>query len=90
MKWYHGTSKEKWDLIKKEGVLFGFDKFEYNAPRKTYLATNIEEAKYYGDVLLEIEYNPFVHPKMNNYVPDCWQIRVYEPILIENIKCLKE
>ena len=26
MKWYHGTSKEKWNLIKKEGVLFGFDK----------------------------------------------------------------
>ena len=54
MKWYHGTSKEKWNLIKKEGVLFGFDKLKYNAPRKTYLATNIEEAKYYGDVLLEL------------------------------------
>ena len=90
MKWYHGTNKKAWELIKKEKMLFGFDRFKHDAQRKTYLATDIEEAKCYGDVLLEVEYNPSIHPTMNNYVPDCWQIRVYEPIQIKDIKCLKE
>lgn len=90
MKWYHGTNRKAWELIKKEGILFGVDRFKHDAPKKTYLATDIEEAKCYGDVLLEVEYNPFIHPKMNNYVYDCWQIRVYEPIPLKNIKCIKE
>jgi hypothetical protein len=90
MKWYHGTNKKAWELIKKERLLFGFDRFKHDSPRKTYLAADMQEAKCYGDVLLEVEYNPLVHPEMNNYVPDCWQIRVYEPIPIKNIKCLKE
>ena len=88
MKWYHGTDKEAWNRIKKEGILFGIDKFDNNAPRKTYLADSIEEAKCYGDVLLEVEYDPFINKQMNNYTPNCWQIRVYEPIPIENINVL--
>lgn len=90
MKWYHGTDKEAWKYIQKERILFGIDKFDDTAPRKTYLAADIEEAKCYGNVLLEVEYNPFINPGMNNYIDGCWQIRVYEPIQIKNIKCLKE
>ena len=51
---------------------------------------DINEAKCYGEIILEVEYNPFLHPKMNNYIDGCWQLRVYEPIEIKFIKNLKE
>lgn len=54
--------------------------------RCTYLAVDLEEAKQYGNVVLKVEYNPFKHPKKNNYIERCWQIRVYEPIPIKSIK----
>lgn len=90
MKWFHGTNEEAWKHIQKEGILFGIDKFVNSSPRKTYLAADIEEAKCYGNVILEVEYDPFINPKMNNYIDDCWQIRVYEPIQIKNVRCLNE
>jgi carboxylesterase type B len=90
MKFYHGTSQENWEQIQKEGVLFGrqfVGNKEY--PRRTYLAVDIEEARCYGNIVLEVEYNPHKHKKMNNYCEDCWQLRVYEPITIDNIKLVE-
>jgi hypothetical protein len=81
---YHGTSNEVWNDIQKEGALFG--KRSGTVHRATYLTTDIDEAKCYGTVVLEVRYNPSEHPKMNNYTDDCWQFRVYEPIPITNIK----
>lgn len=95
MKFYHGTTLENWKQIQKEGILFGIravlDKngnisSEYKPQRTTYLATTTAEAKCYGDIVLEVEYDPFLHPKKNNYVDGCWQLRVYEPIPLINIK----
>jgi hypothetical protein len=89
MKFYHGTSKENWNKILKEGVLFGRlpnPNAKYNPSRCTYLATDIEEAKCYGDIVLEVEYNPFLHSCLNNYIEGCWQLRVYEPIELKNIR----
>ena len=95
MKFYHGTTSENWGKIQKEGVLFGLiivldrngnPSSKHKPHRCTYLATSLEEAKCYGDIVLEVEYDPFLHPKKNNYVDGCWQLRVYEPISITNIK----
>ena len=95
MKFYHGTTLENWEKIQKEGILFGvrvvLDKngnvsSKYKTQRTTYLTTTIEEAKCYGDIVLEVEYDPSLQPKKNNYVDGCWQLRVYEPIPLINIK----
>ena len=86
MIFYHGTSEENWDKIKQEGILFG----ERETPsRCTYLATTIEEAEMYGEVVLRVEYEPSKHPKENNYAEGCWQVRVYEPIEINQISRIK-
>ena len=87
MVFYHGTTLENWKLIQEEGILFG--KLFVNdklVSRCTYLATDLDEAKCYGEIILEVEYNPFKRKKMNNYVEGCWQFRVYEPIPIENVR----
>ena len=103
MRFYHGTSIENWEAIQKEGFLFGRRFVTDNdgniikeVDRCTYLAVDLEEAKQYGEVVLEVEYTPFNedgsirtgkgYRPLNNYVPECWQMRVYEPIPIENIK----
>jgi len=52
MIFYHGTTKDKWVQALKEGMLFG--KRE-GADRCTYLTTDIEEAKCYGDVVLTVD-----------------------------------
>lgn len=79
--------------IQKEGVLLGkrtvFDeefKRLYNVPPCTYLTPDVEEAKCYGDILLEVEYDPFKNPVENNYIEGCWQFRVYEPIPIKDVR----
>lgn len=82
MIFYHGTSKENWDTIQREGILFN--------GRVTYLAVDMEEAKCYGNIVLQVKYDPTAHPNMNNYVDGCWQFRVYEPITISNIKAMEE
>lgn len=97
MTFYHGTSKENWETIQKEGVLYGrryvFDKNGFplrEIDRCTYLATDLEEAKCYGEVVLQVEYDPLKSGDKNNYCEGCWQMRVYEPIPIENIKKLNK
>ena len=95
MKFYHGTSEENWKRIQENGELFGYSRVVSNDHktvlsefRVTYLATKIEDARLYGDVVLEVEYMP--NKKDNNYYDeDCWQIRVYVPISINNIKRLE-
>jgi hypothetical protein len=92
MKFYHATSEDLWTDIQKEGVLFGRRYIVDDVTRKpikevsrcTYLALKQEDAEEFGDVILEVEYNPF-----NNYSPDSWQLRVYEPISLENVKRIK-
>ena len=85
MIFYHGTTEENWNKIQNEGVLYGIRE----APsRVTYLTDTIEEAKQYGDVILEVEYDPYLHKELNNYVPEYWQVRVYEPIKLKNVKRL--
>lgn len=91
MKFYHGTSRENWEAIQQEGVLFG--RLLVNnkeVSRCTYLAVDLAEAKCYGEVVLEVEYDPYKHKKMNNYIEDCWQLRVYEPIPLTDIKVIKQ
>ena len=92
---YHGTSKENWNAIQKEGILYGRRFVTDNngniikeVDRCTYLAVDLEEAKCYGDVVLQVEYNP-VNSKHNNYKEGCWQVRVYEPIPISKIQEVK-
>ena len=64
MKFYHGTSEDNWNKIQEEGVLFGVREFAKS--RATYLTTDINEAKQYGEVLLQVDYDPSEHPDMNN------------------------
>lgn len=64
--------------------------------RCTYLAIDLEEAKQYGNVVLKVTYNPLDDKgnvkknkrglPINNYIKDCWQVRVYEPISISNVE----
>lgn len=96
MTFYHGTNKENWEAIQREGILYGRRYITDNngniikeVSRCTYLATDLEEAKRYGDVILQVEYDPFKHKKKNNYINGCWQVRVYEPISISKIKEIK-
>ena len=94
MIFYHGTTKEAWAKIQQEGVLWGRRWIIDNAGTKikevdrcTYLALNLEEAKCYGDTVLQVEYDPNTS-KRNNYIEGCWQVRVYEPIILQHIKKL--
>ena len=89
MKWYHGTNQYGLEEIKRQGYLLyqrnvldknGKPSKTYKPSPCTYLAVNKEGARQYGNIVLEVEYNPTKNPKMNNYNPDSWQIRVYEPI----------
>jgi hypothetical protein len=106
MIFYHGTTKENWEEIQKEGQLFGRRFVVDNngniikeVSRCTYLALDYKEASYYGDIVLEVEYNPYnkrgnikrdKYGPLNNYSPDSWQLRVYEPISLKNIKLINK
>lgn len=86
MKFYHWTTKENREKIKAEWKLRWVRECECFSPsRCTYLAVDKNEAKHYGEIVLEVEYNPIEHREENNYQEWCWQVRVYEPIPIENI-----
>lgn len=95
MIFYHGTTKENYEQILKEGVLFGRRGIIMNdgsikeVDRCTYLAVDKEEAMCYGDVLLEVEYEPR-RGRIDNYCEGCWQVRVYKPIPITNIKVISK
>ena len=82
MKFYHGTDEATWGTIQKEGMLWGVRPLAKS--RATYLALSKEEAKQYGNVVLEVEYDP--NPGDDNYHPDAWQLRVYVPILMNKVR----
>lgn len=87
MKFYHGTTIENWRLIQQEKMLWGVRNIEgYHPSRCTYLAVEKKDAQLYGDVVLEVEYNPYINPTENNYIDGCWQVRVYEPIPLKSIR----
>lgn len=99
MTFYHATSRENWEKIQEEGVLFGRryivdktgKKVIKEVNRCTYLAVELEDAVPFGDVLLQVEYDPFKDKGRrlhNNYIEGCWQIRVYEPIPLEDVKLI--
>ena len=91
MKFYHWTSKDKREQIQWEWILRWIREVEWMHPsRCTYLAVDKNEAKHYWEVVLEVEYDVNKHPEENNYCEWCWQVRVYEPIQMENIKVLDE
>lgn len=89
MTWYHGTSQVFWQEIQAEGVLWG-RKNQKGMSRCTWLATKPKYSERWGDIILEIEYDPVRrHDRkgpLNNYDPDSWQIIVYEPIELSAIK----
>ncbi len=88
MVWYHGTSSENWGKIQAEGVLWGRKSETESLSRVTWLATKAENAGKHGDIVLEVKYNPFNrHHKgaLNNFNPEGWQMRVYEPIPVNQV-----
>ncbi len=77
---YHGTNTYA-DIV-AEGRLWG----KRNAPsRCTYLASTPKEAKCYGKIVLEVRFRPS-KDKPNNWIPGCWQCRVYAPIPTRRIR----
>ena len=82
MKFYHGTNKHGIKEIKKQGYLLHkrASKMFPNMSPCTYLARDKKEAEQYGEIILEVNYDPTKNPKMNNYQKGAWQCRVYEPI----------
>lgn len=92
MRFFHGTDENSWKAIQDEGILYG-RRYVTNSDgeiikevdRCTYLACDKEDAALYGPIILEVEYNP-ASSKLNNYIEGCWQMRVYEPIPMNNIK----
>jgi len=98
--YYHGTTKENWNKIQKEGVLWGYNVYKnpdgtsYKSYRYAYLTPYKEVAEKYGDVLLEVEYEPVgVDGRgIDNYGFDppegqtCWQFSVFVPIPLNKIK----
>ena len=83
---YHGTSLTTWQKIQQEEVLWGIR----NAPsRCTYLANSKDEAACYGNVVLEVDFNPDVDTP-NNYMKGAWQCRVYVPIPLSRVRMLKK
>ena len=86
MKFYHRTTKERWESIQKEGVLWGLPwsglksweeaeakKENWNGyPRYTYLSPD-DWGESYGPVLLEVEYEPKREDQgiKHNFAFDC-------------------
>lgn len=92
MLFYHGTSEESWKAIQEEGILYGrrfvtdgHGNVIKEVQRCTYLTPMIEEAMCYGQVILEVKYDPSRKGAKNNYIDGCWQVRIYEPIDITDV-----
>lgn len=96
MKFYHGTSEAAWAEIQREGQLWGKrepitfeDGVTTNPSRCTYLSVgDALEAAQYGDIVLEVDYEP--GSKTDNYSDGCWQVRVYDPIPLEQVRRIED
>lgn len=88
---YHGTSRQYWGIIQEEGVLWGRQDLklskdsEFHPDRCTYLTPDLKEASEYGEVVLEVDWEP-KSEGVNNYVDGCWQFREYRPIPLSRVK----
>ena len=96
MKFFHGTTEANWEKIQKEGVLWGGDSWHKTngkeGYRYTYLTPDIKVARMFGNVMLEVEYEPVGNRNgIDNYGFDpppgmsCWQFSVFVPISISDI-----
>ena len=96
MKFYHGTNEEAWASIQEEGVLWGkrepitWEDGTVSQPdRCTYLSVgDALEAAQYGDIVLEVDYEP--RSLKDNYSDGCWQVRVYDPIPLEQVRRIED
>ena len=96
MKFYHGTSPAAWAAIQEEGVLWGKrepitweDGTVTQPDRCTYLSVDdCLEAAQYGDIILEVDYTP--GELRDNYSEGCWQVRVYDPIPVKNVRRMED
>ena len=76
MKFYHGTTRESWNKIQEEGVLWGYRVYDGKPTlgyRYTYLTPDLEVAEKLGskEVILEVEYDPIgVGNKVNGKTID--------------------
>lgn len=79
---YHGTDQHGLRETIKQGYLLHkrATKDFPNMSPCTYLAVDINEARQYGNIIMEVKYDPSLNPLKNNYCKGCWQMRVYEPI----------
>lgn len=90
MIFYHGTKKENWRKIKKKKILWGIHSYRY-----TYLTPDIEIAKNYISIILEVEYTPTGIKGIDNYGFNpppgeyCWQFSVFKPIPLKYVKRIK-
>lgn len=94
MIFYHRTTEDKWLKIQDEGILWGY-RIHNGVPtldyRYTYLSPD-DMGDSYGNVLLEVKYEPTGILGIDNYGFDppkgmtCWQFSVFVPISINNIK----
>ncbi len=64
MKFFHGTTKENWQKIREEGILWGGYTYHETGGKEgyryTYLTPDLDVALSMGstEVILEVEYNP--------------------------------
>ena len=100
MIFYHGTTKENWEKIQKEGILWGGDTYHKTGKgyRYTYLTPEIEVAKKINsEIILEVKYDPVgVNGEgIDNYGFDpppgqtCWQFCVFIPIPLLKVTLLE-
>ena len=99
---YHATSKNNWEKIRKEGILYGIS---YNGKRYTYLTPEYDSAINWAGhgintVLLEVDYTPVGRkygnaddfqfedeiPKGNTVI----QFRVNIPIPLDRVRLVAE
>jgi len=86
MKFYHGTNNI--DEFLSRGIYSRATEEYPNASDCIYLAVDKEEAECYGKYVFEIEYNPNKDKTKNNYCDGCWQLRVYEPINLTEVRLI--
>ena len=92
VKFYHRTKEKAWELIQKEGVLWGGNVNVPGGYRYTYLSPEPMNSSF-GPVLLEVDYEPKGRASgCDNYgfdpPPDeeVWQFIVLVPIPISQVK----
>lgn len=87
MKYYHGITLKAYIQMLEDECLFG--RTSTNICGCIYLTVDEKKAEEYGEIILEVEYDPSLNEKQNDYWDKRCQLRVYESIPIENIKTLR-